>query len=272
MDKYAIIGNPVKMSLSPKIHAAFAKQVGISVEYHAIEAPRDGFKQTILWFKDHGGKGCNVTAPFKSEAFALATKIGDNAKIALAANCLAFLENGNIFADNFDGIGLVEDLIQDKDFNITHKKILIIGAGGATQGILAPLLEKAPHEILIANRTGEKAIDLAQRFQAFGSVSGIALHDLSESDFDLIIHATSMGHHQQLPLLPNGLIKPTTLCYDLSYGPAAKTFLKWALEQGAKSVCDGLGMLVEQAAASFYLWHGVYPQTQPVLAQLQASS
>lgn len=270
MDSYAIIGHPVKHSLSPKIHLAFAKQTGIQLKYTAIEAPLDGFKETVLQFRDNGGKGCNITAPFKIDAFTLATAVSPNAKIAYAANCLAFLDDKTIFADNFDGAGLVADLLQHKNFNLTQQKILIIGAGGATQGILAPLLENMPHSILIANRTLDKAVELAKRFDHLGMVQGIALDKLQGGNFNLIIHATSLGHRQQIPALPEGLIDATTVCYDLSYGAAAKPFLHWAKNQGGQLCYDGLGMLIEQAALSFNLWHGIYPETPKILKMLEA--
>jgi len=171
-----------------------------------------------------------------------------------------------IFGDNYDGIGLVEDLIQHQQFNFCQKKILIIGAGGATQGIIGPLLEKAPSEIVIANRTEEKAIELAKRFSEKGPIHGVGLNALkTEHPYDLIIHATSLGLQNKTPPLPDGLISATTLCYDMSYGKAAEPFFNWAKNKGAQHCIDGMGMLVEQAAASFYLWHGVYPDTKSVL-------
>jgi len=269
MDKYAIIGNPVKHSLSPKIHQLFGRQTEIDFEYIKIEAPLYGFADIVFKFRDDGGKGCNITIPFKSEAFALATQVGDNARLARAVNCFLFHEDNTIFGDNFDGIGLVEDLVNHHQYKISQKKILIIGAGGATQGIIAPLLEKAPSEIVVANRTAEKAYALAKQFAEKGPITGIDLTALPNTPFDLIIHATSLGHLNQLPHLPDGLISQNTFCYDLSYGLAAKPFLDWAQAQGAKEITDGIGMLVEQAAATFYLWHGIYPDTKPVLASLR---
>lgn len=268
MDKYAIIGNPVAHSLSPRIQQLFADQMDIEIEYIKIEAPLNAFVETVNQFRDEGGKGCNVTVPFKSEAFALATKVGNNAKLARAVSCLIFHSDHTIFGDNFDGIGLVEDLINHHHYKISQKRILIIGAGGATQGIIGPLLEKAPSEIVVANRTPDKAYALARQFQEHGPIAGIDLNALPSMPFDLIIHATSLGHLNQLPHLIDGLVAPNTFCYDLSYGKAAEPFLAWAKAQGATEISDGLGMLVEQSAASFYLWHGVYPETKPVMQVL----
>lgn len=265
MVKFAVIGNPVQHSLSPEIHQAFAQQVGLEMIYEKIESPLDGFSQAIALFKEQGGRGCNVTLPFKAEAYAIANKIGDNVKLACASNCLLFEEDGTIYADNFDGVGLIEDLVGHQGFDLCDKKILIIGAGGAVQGIVGALLDKSPQEVVIANRTAERAESIAKTFQLKGPICGIGLDELTGSPYDLVIHASSLGHKQRVVPLPSGIVIPSTLCYDISFGEAALPFLDWARSQGARVCLDGLGMLVEQAAASFHLWNGVYPDTKPIL-------
>lgn len=260
--QYAVIGNPVEHSLSPKIHAIFAKQTGRSLEYRKILSDIKNFDAAATAFFSNGGKGCNITVPFKQDALALADTVSETAKIAQAVNCLTKQEDGSLQGDNFDGVGLVQDLTHNLRYLICQKKILIIGAGGATRGILAPLLEKAPEAITIANRNADKAIELADNFSEYGNLQAVSLGDIPHRPFDLIIHATSLGHQGNAPELPAVLVNDDTFCYDLSYGTAANPFLSWARACGAKRCQNGLGMLIEQAAASFYLWHGVYPDTQ----------
>lgn len=260
--QYAVIGNPVEHSLSPKIHAIFAEQTGIALEYRKILTDINHFDKTAREFFTHQGKGCNITVPFKHDALILADTISETAKVAQAVNCLTKQEDGSLQGDNFDGVGLVQDLTHNLRYAIRQKKILIIGAGGATRGILAPLLEKAPEEIIIANRNVNKAIALADSFREYGNTQGISLGDIPHRPFDLIIHATSLGHEGKMPQLPSTIVNNDTFCYDLSYGAAANLFLSWARACGARRCQNGLGMLIEQAAATFYLWHGIYPDTQ----------
>lgn len=262
VSQYAVIGNPVAHSLSPKIHAIFAKQTGITLEYQKILAGIKNFAAAATAFFNDGGKACNITTPFKQEALALADTVSETAKIAQAVNCLTKQEDGSLQGDNFDGVGLVQDLTHNLRYTICQKKILIIGAGGATQGILAPLLEKAPKQIVIANRSAQKAIALADSLREYGNTQGISLSDIPHRSFDLIIHATSSGHQDKIPQLPASTVNNNTFCYDLSYGTAANPFLSWARACGARRCQNGMGMLIEQAAATFYLWHGVYPDTQ----------
>lgn len=272
MDKYAVIGNPVEHSLSPIIHAHFAKQTHQDLEYNKILAPLNNFAATIKDFQQAGGKGCNVTVPFKEQAFQLADSSSHVAQLAKAANTLCFAKDGSIFADNTDGTGLSQDLNNNHHYSSSGKKILIIGAGGATRGILYPLLKMAPCEVVVANRTANKAYALAEMFKLHGPIIGLGFEQLTATPYDLIIHATSVGHGGQCPELPQGLIHKNSWCYDLSYGSAAKPFLHWAKTQGAKKCVDGMGMLVEQAAASFYLWRKVHPSTQKILKTLLTKS
>ncbi|WP_423063307.1 shikimate dehydrogenase [Candidiatus Paracoxiella cheracis] len=269
MDKYAIFGNPVEHSLSPIIHEIFAEQAHQKLEYIRIKPPLDGFEPALQEFIKAGGNGCNVTFPFKGQAFNAADQCSNTASDAEAASCLLIRKNGTIFADNYDGTGLVEDLTHNYEFPLSQKKILIIGSGGATRGILGPLLDMAPSRIIIANRTPQKAMDLAERYKLRGYVTGIGFDDIEVTPYDLIIHATTAGHQGNLVTLPEGIIGHRTCCYDLSYGKAAEPFLQWAKKIGAAQCIDGLGMLVEHNAAVFYLWRNIYPDTKPVIEFLR---
>lgn len=269
MDKYAIFGNPVEHSLSPIIHAAFATQTRQAFEYIRIKPLPDGFASALQAFIDDGGNGCNVTFPFKEQAFTAATHHSHTAADAEAASCLLVGEDGTVFADNYDGTGLVQDLTHNNAFSLSHKTVLIIGAGGATRGILGPLLDRAPSKIVIVNRTPQKAAALAEHYSLRGCVTGMGLDALANTSYDLVIHATTAGHQNNLVPLPPGIIEHHTWCYDLSYGKAAAPFLNWAKKQGAAQCMDGLGMLVEHNAAVFYLWRNLYPHTQPVIDMLR---
>jgi len=269
MDHYAVIGNPIKHSLSPTIHREFAKQTQQDIDYIAIESPLDDFNKTLFNFRQQGGKGVNVTLPFKHQAFLLAAPHSDLAKQAFAANTLVFQEDNIIYADNTDGTGLIQDLTHNHNYSLQQKKILLLGAGGSAQGIVCPLLESAPTQLVIANRTPEKALQLAKQFEVYGNVLGRGMNDLNlaAGPYDLIINATSTGLSEQTLNLPSQLICKTTWCYDLMYGKITP-FLTWAQQHHADNCLDGLGMLVEQAAAAFYLWRGVYPDTQRVISML----
>lgn len=269
-DRYAVIGNPVEHSLSPLIHEAFAEQTHRSLHYSKIKAPRDGFIKTVREFQQTGGKGLNVTLPFKLQAYQLANQRSYAAEAAQAVSVLHFRNQGIIYADNYDGLGMVNDLTHNYHIDLAQKTILIIGAGGAAQGILGPLLDKFPIEVTIANRTANKAHQLATKFQARGTVQGVGFAELKPFPYDVIIHATSLGHQGQTVPLPWGLIGANTCCYDISYGKAAQPFLQWAKTQGAKKCFDGLGMLVEHNAAVFYLWFHVHPDPKPVITMLRA--
>ncbi len=269
MDNYAVIGNPVSHSASPFIHQQFAIQTQQSLQYERIEAPLDGFEKIIKEFQAAGGKGASVTIPFKEQAFQLADQRSELAQQAEAANTLAFKEDGSIFADNTDGTGLVQDLTHNYDYCARQKKILLLGAGGATRGILGPLLDLAPKQLIIANRTKEKAILLAERVQLKGDVIGISLDEIEASPYDLIINTTSAGMTGNPLTLAKEIIGPNTYCYDIMYGKQTPPFLAWAQQHNPQHCMDGLGMLVEQAAAAFYLWCGVYPDTHPVIDMLR---
>ncbi len=269
---YAVIGNPIEHSRSPLIHRAFARQLGIDLTYEKIWAPIDGFEETVTAFIKRGGRGMNVTVPFKLQAFDLADRHSERAQRALAANTLVFPESADepIYAENTDGVGLVNDLAFH-DVDVAGGRVLILGAGGATRGVLAPLLHEAPRELVIANRNPDRAHGLVEEFSdAAGDclLSGCPLAEIEESRFDLIINATPASLSAQLPPLPDGLIGAGTAAYDMAYGAEPTVFMEWAEARGARAL-DGLGMLVEQAAESFAIWHGKRPDTAPVREQLR---
>jgi shikimate dehydrogenase len=266
MDRYVVIGNPVSHSLSPFIHARFAEQTGIRMHYETLLAPRDAFALHARAFFAGGGRGANVTLPFKVEAFALARFVSERARAAGAANFLAQHEDG-LHADNTDGAGLVRDLMSNLGVRLRDARILIVGAGGAARGVMAPLLANGPREIVIANRTLARARELEQRFASTGAVRASGLESIPESRYDLVVNATSTSIEGETLDLP-GHILAGALAYDMAYGPGAHAFLGKARAHAAR-VSDGLGMLVEQAAESFELWRGVRPDTASVLAELR---
>jgi shikimate dehydrogenase len=273
-DLYAVVGNPVAHSKSPLIHAQFARQTGEDIAYAAILAPLDGFGAAVAAFRQSGGRGLNVTLPFKHEACELAGRRSARAAQALAANTLVF-EGQEVIADNTDGIGLISDIETNLGYPIAGRRVLLMGAGGASYGVLGPLLERAPAELVVANRTPGKAAALARHFAASGNsartrLSGLGYPDLAGRRFDLIINATSAGLSGLMPQLPAGIMAPGSLAYDMVYGRDTP-FLAFARGEGAR-VADGLGMLVEQAAASFQIWRGVRPDTAAVIAVLRKSA
>ena len=270
MDRYAVFGNPIAHSKSPFIHARFAEQTGQALSYEARLAPLGGFAESVAAFRSEGGRGANVTVPFKLDAFALADRRSARAEAAGAANTLLFDEHG-IFADNTDGVGLVRDLAQLGRV-LEGARVLLLGAGGAARGALLPLLAEAPSSLTIANRTTEKALALAQQFQPEGracALAGCGFDALAGSTFDVVINATSSSLSDDVPPLPQGIYAPGALAYDMMYGRDETSFLAAARALGAARVSDGLGMLVEQAAESFFLWRGVRPDTQPIRAALR---
>ena len=271
MDHYAVVGNPIAHSKSPWIHAAFARQTGQALVYEALLAPLDDFAGTVVRFGAEGGRGLNVTVPFKLEAFALADRRTPRAEAAGAVNTLAFGADG-ILGDNTDGAGLVRDLAINLGCPLAGRRILLLGAGGATRGVLLPLLDSAPARLCIANRTAHKAVELAQGFAAHASttrIDGYGFEALAGERFDLVINATAASLSGELPPLPPGLYADGALAYDMMYGRGQTPFLRAALADGAARAADGLGMLVEQAAESFALWRGVRPDSAPVLAELR---
>jgi len=266
-DDYAVMGNPIAHSKSPRIHSLFAEQTGEPVHYQAIQVDPGGFSQAVGNFDANGGKGLNITVPFKQEAWELVTERSERAERAGAVNTIKFID-GKIFGDNTDGVGLVNDLL-NQQIAIKDKRVLLMGAGGAARGVLAPLLAQQPAQLVIVNRTVERAEDLAEQFSDLGKLEGCGYDDLEDRQFDLVINATAASLQGELPPLPDSLLADDACCYDMMYGAEPTTFMQWATQHGAGKVMDGLGMLVEQAAESFYIWRGVRPETQPVIAQLR---
>ena len=268
-DLYCVFGNPIAHSKSPAIHAAFAAATGQDLVYEARLAAVDGFKQAISEFVAADGKGANVTVPFKEDAFRLTTRLSERAARAGAVNTLAF--NGSeIFGDNTDGAGLVRDITHNLGFSLAGKRILLLGAGGASRGVIAPLLADKPASLVIANRSADKAVALAEAFSDIATVNGGNFAKTEGKRFDLVINATSASLSGESLPLPPGIFAPGALAYDMMYGKGETPFLALAREQGAAQRADGLGMLVAQAAEAFFVWRGVRPATAQVLADLRA--
>jgi shikimate dehydrogenase len=271
-DRYAVVGNPVAHSKSPLIHTEFARQTGQDIEYGRLLAPLDGFRATVAQFHASGGKGLNVTLPFKLEAFELAQRRSERALDAAAVNTLMFEAEG-IFGDNTDGVGLVRDLETNLGLAIAGKRLLLMGAGGAAQGVMGPLLAARPAALVVGNRTLDKAQRLVARFRARlpnGDVRASSYSGLAGEQFDLSINATSASLRDTVPELPPGVFAAGSAAYDMMYGKGLTPFLELAQRQGAARLADGLGMLVEQAAESFFVWRGVRPLTVPVIAMLES--
>ncbi|MFZ5653816.1 MAG: shikimate dehydrogenase [Pseudomonadota bacterium] len=270
-DRYVLFGNPVAHSPSPRVHAAFAAQTGQDLSYDRLLVPLGEFAAAAGAFFAGGGRGANVTLPFKEDAYRFATRLSARARRAAAVNTLALEPDGGVLGDNTDGVGLVRDLTLNLGWSIAGRRVLILGAGGAARGALGPLLEQRPALVRIANRTAEKAVRLAAEFAALGAIAGSGFAELrAEAPFDLVINATSAGLAGETPPLPAGVLAGGN-AYDMMYGAAPTPFLRRAGQQGAAALADGLGMLVEQAAESFALWRGVRPQTAPVIAALRAA-
>ncbi len=271
-DRYAVIGNPIGHSKSPFIHARFAEQTGESIEYTHLLAPIDAFVLHVRAFVDAGGRGLNVTVPFKLEAHALATRLSPRAAAAGAVNTLRF-EAGEIHGDNTDGFGLVRDIEVNLATPLKDARILLLGAGGAARGVVLPMLERAPHTLTIINRTDEKASALVDQFGAAAQAAGCRLSGgsaaaIEPGAYDVIINATASSLDAALPECDDGAFGSNTLAYDMMYGAQPTVFMRHAQTLGAQTA-DGLGMLVEQAAESFYIWRGVRPEGAPVLAELR---
>lgn len=269
-DRYAVMGNPVAHSKSPRIHALFAHQFGHRIEYTAIQVDAGGFAQAVDQFRAAGGKGLNVTVPFKQEAYWLAETRSERANTAQAVNTLRFEADGKLFGDNTDGAGLVHDLEKNLRVPLKERNLLILGAGGAVRGVLHPLLHKNPALIVIANRTVSRARDLAEEFSQYGKIEACSFDELKGRHFDLVINGTAASLKGEIPPLPDNLFTTRALAYDMMYGDKAKPFLDWAAVHGAERVTDGLGMLVEQAAESYLIWRGVRPETKSVIEKLRA--
>lgn len=270
MNRYVVIGNPVEHSRSPRIHGLFAQQAGVTLRYERVLAPIDDFAGTVKRLQAEGVQGANVTLPFKLEALALCKDASLRAQRAGAVNTLCFDPRGALSGDNTDGAGLLQDLCGNLGLDLEGLRILLLGAGGAVRGVLQPLLGAKPAGVWIANRTTEKALALAADFDADIPVEGSGYAALDGESFDLIINGTSSGLSQELPPLHDELLRPGGIGYDMLYANQPTLFMRWAAERGASIQSDGLGMLVEQAAESFQIWHGIRPDTGPVLRQLRA--
>ncbi|TPH13206.1 shikimate dehydrogenase [Litorilituus lipolyticus] len=270
MDKYLVFGNPIKQSRSPNIHRAFADSTNQLIEYDRQLSQVDQFENDVKAFFAQGGKGANVTAPFKEQALLLSDKLTDRAKLAEAVNTLSYID-GKIYGDNTDGIGLVQDLLRH-NVVLKSSNILILGAGGAAKGVILPILEQEPVRVVIANRTVSKAEKICHQFDSFSDkkLHACGFDNLQDGRFDIIINATSASLSGQFPAIPSSNITDSTVCYDMVYGATLTPFLQWAEQQGAAKVIDGLGMLVGQAAESFNIWRKVNPDVESVLKTLRA--
>ena len=268
-DKYAVFGNPIKHSKSPAIHTMFARQCDQQMQYRAVRVELDGFRRAADAFFEGGGAGLNVTVPFKREAFDYAHRLSDRAMRAGAVNTLSRTQDGTIEGDNTDGVGMVRDMIANLGWVIQGQRVLIVGAGGAVRGVLEPLLRERPREVLIVNRTAEKAVALTQEFADLAPIQGGGLDLIGERQFDLVINASSAGLAGDAPDLPSTLLTERSCCYDMIYGAEPTPFMRWAAPHAAWAVSDGLGMLVEQAAESFFIWRHLRPETRPVINQIR---
>ncbi|MBA2653649.1 MAG: shikimate dehydrogenase [Gammaproteobacteria bacterium] len=270
-DLYAVMGNPVTHSQSPFIHTQFAKQTGQSLRYLKIEVPLHGFQVALQEFIVRGGKGLNITAPLKQQAFTAMTQNTKSATIAHAVNTISLQTKGELFGDNTDGIGLLRDLTINHRYSIANKAVLILGGGGAVRGILFPLLSEKPKLLMLANRTLEKAIAIRDEFHDIGKIEVSRLDDI-EGSFDLIINCMNLADETLDLKLPLTIYTKSTFCYDLMYGQSVTPFLKWAVSNGIAHLANGIGMLVEQAAESFYIWRGIKPNTGPIIEMLKEYS
>ena len=271
-DRYGVMGYPVSHSRSPVIHRLFALQTGENIQYELLQVAPEKLEAAVRQFQRTGGKGLNVTVPHKTEVTKLCDHLSERASTAGAVNTMTF-RDGEIHGENTDGIGLLRDLAINQNFSIEDANILILGAGGATRGIVGPLLEMQPASLLIANRTVDKAEVLARHFSSSGPISACGFDAIPVADeYDLIINATSAGVKGDAPPYPSAAVSHATFCYDLSYGLTPTPFSVWARDQGAERSVMGWGMLVEQAAESFNIWRGVRPDTAPVLKQMKISA
>jgi len=269
LDQYAVIGNPIGHSKSPNIHRQFAKQTKQNLEYTAQCAPLDDFAAYMDKFFSNGGKGANITVPFKLEAMAYASRLTPRAERAGAVNTLVLQDDGTVLGETTDGLGMCQDIQANLGWSISGKRVLILGAGGAVRGVIEPILEQAPAGLTIANRTVEKAQSLFREFESQGLIQACGFENLVGQSFDLVINGTSASLAGDLPPLPVGVLAKGARCYDMMYGAEPTVFMAWARSQGAAGISDGLGMLVEQAAESFVIWRGCRPQTDSVMAMLR---
>jgi len=269
-NRYAVVGNPINHSISPRIHQSFAEQAQISLSYEAIELPEDGFVSGLRDLQQQGYKGVNVTVPFKQEAWQICDKKSPRAEDSGAVNTIIFLSEDNIAGDNTDGVGLTRDLVNNHRALIKRRKILVLGAGGAVRGVLPSLLTLSPANLTVANRTVEKAEQLAEDFIDLGDIHTCSYDELGREKFDLIINGTSAGLNNDVPPVPDEVLGINSICYDMMYNIKKNTnFVEWAQSRGASRCMDGLGMLVEQAAESFFIWHGIRVETTEVIKLLR---
>lgn len=268
MDQYAVFGSPLKQTKSPRIHLAFAAVTGQEISYVAIEPALDGFTEAALDFRSRGGKGINITAPFKLEAFAMATICEQRAALAGASNALKF-DGNDIIAENFDGVGLVRDIRVNLEREIRGRRVLLMGAGGAARGAILTLLEHQPSELVVANRTISKAEALRELFQPYGNIEALGYPDLGNRSFDIVINATSASLFAEVPAVAATIFGPNCLVYELVYGKGLTPFLRFAKASGATRLSDGGGMLVEQAAEAFAWWRGVRPETRAMIEDIR---
>lgn len=267
-DLYAVFGNPINHSKSPAIHRQFAEQTGQDMHYNKQLVNEGEFETAAQEFFAQGGKGLNITVPFKLNAFSFAQKRTSRAERAGAVNTLAKLSDGTILGDNTDGIGMIHDM-HNLGWELEGKRVLILGAGGAVRGILQPLLEEHPAQVVIANRTLEKAEELAKSFLDLGDISAKSFAQLNGDHFDIVINGTSASMQGELPPLPDNLLAANACCYDMMYAAEPTVFLNWAAAQGAAHTTDGLGMLIGQAAEAFYVWRQIRPEVVPVITALR---
>ncbi|PUA28151.1 MAG: shikimate dehydrogenase [Cellvibrio sp. 79] len=267
-DLYAVFGNPINHSKSPAIHRQFAEQTGQDMHYTKQLVNEGEFEKAAQDFFAQGGKGLNITVPFKLNAFEFAQKRTPRAERAGAVNTLAVLGNGTILGDNTDGIGMIHDM-HNLGWEIEGKRVLILGAGGAVRGILQPLLEEQPARVTITNRTLSKAEELAKNFLDLGDIQAKSFEQLQSDNFDIVINGTSASLQGELPPLPEKLLAANASCYDMMYGAEPTIFLQWAKHHGATQMADGLGMLIGQAAEAFYLWRQIRPEVVPVITSLR---
>ena len=275
IDRYAVFGNPIAHSKSPQIHTLFAEQTRQALSYTAELAEIGQFDVAVKNFIKNNGRGLNVTVPFKEDAWQCATKRSHRAQRAGAVNTLMLQQDGSLYGDTTDGVGLVRDLMTNHGVKIINKRVLIIGAGGAVRGVLEAILEQQPALLLIANRTKQKALQLAKDFSNLENIArnikGCGLDEIGDAQFDIIINATSASLHGELPPLPDSIFADDACSYDMMYSAQATPFMRWSIDHGAATAFDGLGMLVEQAAESFYLWRNVRPETKRVIKQIRES-
>ncbi len=269
-DRYAVFGNPIAHSKSPQIHQAFAAQVGHSITYEKQLVEKGGFADAAKAFFDAGGKGLNVTVPFKEDAHAFASSLSERAQAAGAVNTLTLQEDGSIFGDNTDGYGLVRDITEQLAWALADKSVLILGAGGAVRGVLQPLLNAGPSSVTLANRTPLRAQQLAEQFADFGEIVACGFNKLPAKTYDIVINGTSASLEADVPPISASVIGEHTHAYDMVYANEATAFMAWAEAVGACAVADGLGMLVGQAAESFRLWRDVSVDIKPVMDLLRS--